>query len=119
MLRNIPWRALGLVWALAFLALLLIYFLTATGISYAHTAPSGWAYPPECCGGHDCAPLPLDQVDIEPDPGGGWVVVPTGQRFAANDKLHVHISPDGYYHRCAQDGRKNGYTYCIFVPAGI
>ena len=50
------------------MALLLAYalcvavWLMLSSSTRAHEAPSGWEYPPSCCGGSDCAAVPDEAV---------------------------------------------------------
>lgn len=86
---------------------LFLMFMTRV---YGHTAPSGWAYPYECCSDRDCKPIDAKLVhetsegwDIAPSEGGGFV--PRGKE---------RQSPDGMYHLCRHEG--SGLILCFFVP---
>jgi len=76
----------------------------------AHMARSGWQYPVECCGGHDC--YEIDPSELEPALGS-WKIIATGQYFSAS---RVRRSPDGRYHRCSYNGDRSRTTNCLFFP---
>jgi hypothetical protein len=37
--------------------------LAGSASASAHEAPSGWQYPPGCCGGEDCHPVPCETIE--------------------------------------------------------
>jgi hypothetical protein len=84
--------------------------------AFAHNAPDGWAYDPRCCGGHDCHPIPADEVRVTPD--GYLVTIPASDTAAALRRLfHYHEvleSGDGQYHACIIPG--SGEFRCFYVP---
>lgn len=45
---------------------LLILSALNTGIAFAHDAPSGWKYPPDCCHNRDCRPISAEWVRESP-----------------------------------------------------
>lgn len=106
--------------AIAFSTLALILAQRAR----AHEAPSGWAYPYECCSNQDCASVPADAVK---ERRGGWHVtvvpgthpqVPAGAP-AVMVFVPVHEarpSPDGEWHICLHPTDKR--TLCFFAPPG-
>ncbi|MDQ0474510.1 hypothetical protein [Labrys wisconsinensis] len=76
----------------------------------AHQAPTGWQYPVECCGGHDCYEIQASDLQVV---AGGWKVLATGQIFGSSQVRH---SPDGRYYRCSYGGDPARTTNCLFVP---
>lgn len=90
-------------WAVAFFAFL-CFVLVQSAI--AHMAQSGWAYPIECCSGHDCEVLDSKRVHTT---AGGWLV---------DDKFFVAYamarkSPDGEFHGCFPTKQAIG---CFWAP---
>jgi hypothetical protein len=107
----------------------------------AHHAPSGFAYPAECCKGTDmggdCKPIPSDAVHANSD--GSYTIVaskevfyepgfaPIVQSFSPGGSMtSVHgrewrLSPDGQFHRCFMDVNEPAAgTYCLYVvPPGV
>lgn len=98
----------------AILAAIFIIFITVS--AWAHHAPEGWAYDPECCSGLDCRPLPDGMV--EPSTAG-WLVKFTGETIPYNDK-RVRFSGDNHFHWCAFNALAKedltGKTRCLYVP---
>lgn len=78
----------------------------------AHEAASGWTYPSHCCSDFDC--YEIDAKELEPVKGG-WRIRASGEFWSTN---RVNRSPDGRYHRCSAQGRREGRTICLWVPAG-
>lgn len=72
----------------------------------AHEAPSGWSYPPECCGGHDCAEISPTRVRAVQ---GGYLV--DGKYYKA--LRDTRIAPDGRFHACFHPP---GNLWCFFRP---
>jgi hypothetical protein len=96
--------------------ILLLAALSIPFATLAHNAPSGWAYPYECCSDKDCEVLPLERVTVEPD---GYHL-PNGAVVAHNK---IRYSPDGRYHWCRYGGtgsliRPSGQQVCLWVPGG-
>ena len=87
-----------------------VAFVLSITSAAAHDAPSGWAYAPECCSGHDCKPVTDAAISSVP---GGWRINATGEIFAQN---RVRQSKDGQFHRCSVQGRIDAHTYCLYVP---
>jgi hypothetical protein len=81
----------------------------------AHDAPKGWSYPYACCSGYDCREVPADWIDAD-EKSDGYTVVITDEYLAGTDK-RVRRSPDGEYHWCSVQGKNDGKTICLFVPA--
>ena len=94
------------------------FFLTAlAGISApstaaAHTAPTGWAYPYNCCSNQDCRAVSDDNITERPE---GYVIGQTGEVLGYTDS-RLKDSPDGEYHWCSTAGSDTGRTICLFVP---
>jgi hypothetical protein len=78
----------------------------------AHTAPSGWAYPYQCCHDRDCRPVHGATVTEGPD---GYVIEGTGEVVAYTDS-RIKDSPDGDFHWCSVAGNDKTSTICLFVP---
>jgi hypothetical protein len=83
----------------------------------AHQAPSGWAYPIECCAGIDCAEVPAGAVKETPQ--GYRVTLSPGEHpmvkapFAAVvPYASTRPAPDGAYHICLNPQLK---VLCFFA----
>lgn len=68
-------------------------------------------YPPSCCGGQDCAPIPDGSVKYT---SAGWLIIETGETIPFAD---AQISHDQHFHRCKitlypEKTRKG----CFFAP---
>lgn len=87
-----------------------LFTVALTNPSAAHQAPSGWAYPNECCSNRDCHMIDAEQIVEGPS---GYVVTPSGETLGYTDP-RVKQSPDGAYHWCAIPGSPR--TICLFVP---
>ena len=86
--------------------------MVASGPVLAHKAPSGWAYPLQCCHDRDCRPVEGKAISESPD---GYVIERTGEVLGYTDS-RVKDSPDGDYHWCSVAGNDDGSTICLFVP---
>ena len=88
----------------AILGLLLIF---VAGPAMAHSAPSGWVYPTDCCDpeGLECHPEPLEIVE------GGVYIPRLDITLLANDK-RIRASGDGETHMC----NTNSAVWCVFLP---
>jgi hypothetical protein len=110
---------------LASLAIIIAVMCFAVAWSLkAHQAPSGWAYPYECCSNQDCARVAPESVR---ERRGGWHVtvlpgthpqVPAG---APAVMVFVPVnearpSPDGEWHICLHPSDKR--LLCFFNPPG-
>lgn len=85
--------------------------LIAIGYAFAHPAPSGWHYSPECCHDRDCSPAPDGEVVPVP---GGWRIVPTAEMIPHGK---TRPSPDGLIHRCIRTPPDRASpTLCLYVP---
>lgn len=101
--------------------------LFASMAAHAHTAPSGWAYDPQCCGGMDCAPIPASAVREQS--GGFYVTLEAGQHPMVKKHWERFIpyglmkpSGDGEFHICIR-GDNPAYIapsepICFYVPTG-
>lgn len=74
----------------------------------AHQAPSGWMYPPDCCGGKDCAQT--EDVEIT---GAGYHIKGTHLLVGFHDP-RIRPSPDSHFHACMPPSKST--VYCLFVP---
>lgn len=92
-----------------FLLLVLLSILLEDAAS-AHEAPTGWTYPPLCCGNGDCR-----QVENVPERPDGYHVM-SGEVLAYGD-YRIKDSPDGEFHWCSTAGSVTGNTICLFVPS--
>ena len=100
------------VWCYA-LTIVLIGALTVAGVilAHGHEAPSGFVYPQDCCGGHDCRPIACSTIRDNPDGSVSW----TGLLF---DRNQVKISGDAMCHVCIgydQVRHTVRYPHCIFL----
>jgi hypothetical protein len=93
---------------LALAGLLLLLLVPVPGA--AHEAPSGWAYPLECCSDHDCKPV--DDKDVSEDASGYTVRLDGAIFFVKRDR--AKFSPDGHYHACHMAGASE--LICFFRP---
>ncbi|MQW58648.1 hypothetical protein GHK59_21870 [Sinorhizobium meliloti] len=78
----------------------------------AHSAPSGWAYPYQCCSDRDCQPVHGAAVVEGPE---GYVVEQTGEVIGYSDP-RLKISPDDEFHLCMRPGSIRFRAICLFVP---
>lgn len=77
----------------------------------AHNAPSGWAYPAECCSSTDCEPLAPGAVKKGDD---GWIM-PNGEVFAFGAERN---SGDESWHWCLRNGKViiAANRPCLYAP---
>ncbi|WP_432654018.1 hypothetical protein [Sinorhizobium fredii] len=78
----------------------------------AHSSPSGWYYPYQCCSDRDCQPVHGAAITEGPE---GYVVEETGEVIRYRDS-RVKSSPDGEFHLCMQPGKVGSRAICLFVP---
>lgn len=83
----------------------------------AHTTPSGWQYPSECCSERDCEPIPPGLVKrVET----GWLF-PNGEIFpfeSDTEQQQVRESPDFQWHWCRHlESEENGVK--VYSPRVI
>jgi len=82
-----------------------------THIIPIHTAPSGFVYPQECCGGADCRPIVCSTVQDRPDGSVNWL----GLLFP---REQVKVSRDASCHVCVTYDSAAGahrVPHCIFL----
>lgn len=104
------------------LVILVICFSLSITHAYAHCAPSGWCYPPDCCdpSGQECDPIPAAAVEVV----GDWYYVtltPQDHKYVKETtiyKMHKNYpklrpSGDGEYHACI--GVNGLQMYCLFL----
>jgi hypothetical protein len=84
---------------------------SATSPVFAHMAPSGWAYPYQCCSNRDCQPMHGAEITEGP---GGYVIEGTGEVLSYTDP-RLKESPDGEFHLCLRPGDHSN-AVCLFVP---
>lgn len=106
---------------LAFAACLPAFFAAglAAGPATAHNAPSGWSYDAYCCGGNDCQPIRVDNVEITAD--GFMVSIPNGGHATARRDHRrlfrydeVRPSADEHFHACILPNTQE--FRCLYVP---
>lgn len=90
----------------------LIISVSFAATADAHSAPSGWLYPYQCCSGRDCQPVHGTAVKEGPE---GYVVEITGEVIGYHDS-RLKISPDGDFHLCMPPGSIRSRAICLFVP---
>ena len=86
-----------------------------TGLSSAGLVPASahsW-YPPECCSGQDCHPVPCETLRGEMN--GGLTYLPANTSFRAN---MVRPSQDAQCHICTSRPDGGGFPYCAFTLQG-
>jgi hypothetical protein len=87
-------------------------FAGTSAAADAHVAPSGWAYPYQCCRDRDCRPVHNREVMEGPN---GYVIAETGEVVGYGDP-RLRNSPDGEFHLCAVPGTPSTKAICLFVP---
>jgi len=80
--------------------------------AFAHDAPSGWTYPPECCSSIDCREV--KESEIREVPGGYYVE--KSQEMISYKSYKAKDSLDGKYHLCTEGGVDGAKVFCIFIP---
>lgn len=99
----------ALVYGLAFV--LIVVVLVLSWPVRAHQAPTGWAYSPFCCGGEDCGPIAMTEVEAT---AYGWRIKATGEVIAYST---TREAPDGMFHRCTvKAGDPTSKTRCLYAP---
>jgi len=90
------------------------FFILASllSVAFAHQAPSGWAYPLQCCSGMDCRQI--EGIDVG-EGANGYTILKTGEVIPYHD-LRLKVSPDGEYHWCSKEGKDTTPTVCLFIP---
>lgn len=100
----------------------------------AHSSPSGWKYPSDCCtpDGEECDPIPADAVTeimYNNSPHYKVVLGPKDHKNVSRENTVLYIpkykakpSGDGLHHACIgpEDPKNNinpgPYLYCIIIP---
>jgi hypothetical protein len=103
------WNAARLFLSVPLGLIVSMYFPTE---AYAHSAPSGWFYPYQCCSDRDCQPVHGTAIKEGPE---GYVVEKTGEVIGYHDP-RLKISPDGDFHLCLPPGSMRARAICLFVP---
>lgn len=75
--------------------------------AFAHSAPSGWVYPPGCCNGADCRPEALITTDK------GYLIPSVMETIPYGDS-RIRESGDAETHVC----RTGHSIYCIYISIG-
>jgi hypothetical protein len=93
------------------LPLSLVEITAIAAFIFVHDAPSGFQYPLDCCGGHDCRPIACSTASFNPNDGS---VMWTGLHF---QREQVKISRDSGCHVCVGYGLNTRFRYphCIFL----
>ena len=74
-------------------------------------------YPWECCSGHDCGPIAMEQPPREEN-GGFTLQDGSGRHVSYKD---LKMSPDGQWHLCEQKWQtelKDRKILCLYAPIG-
>jgi hypothetical protein len=88
-------------------ASIVLAFLAAPALAHS------W-YPPECCSGQDCHPVPCETLRSEDN--GGLTYTPTSTSFL---KRMIRPSQDGSCHICTSKPDGGGFPYCVFTLQGF
>jgi hypothetical protein len=75
----------------------------------AHIAPSGWAFPYQCCSDRNCQPVHDPAITEGPD---GYVVGESGEIIGYADP-RLKDSPDGEFHLCRAPGKPRSRAICL------
>jgi len=67
-------------------------------------------YPAYCCSGQDCYEIGPEDVEFV---GQGYFIKATGEYYP---REAVPESPDGKFHRCSVQGKREARTLCLFAP---
>ncbi len=110
--------AIAMLVALALGAPVHVFRWSFVSSAYAHEAPSGWHYPPNCCGGNDCRPVDCDSI-VETPTGYDWHGLHWSAQQASvsgDQQCHVCYSPNGVWSSDGNGGtRSMPLTRCIFL----
>lgn len=120
------WRATGPrldppLWLLAVayvIGLIVVFALAAIALLFVLSAVPAKAhdwYPPQCCSGHDCRVIDVDDVKLTPL---GFEIKESGEVISYSDNRIRKTPPEGAakYHRCSEGGKAAGKTICIYIP---
>ena len=93
------------------LSVALICFASSAS-ALAHEAASGWQYPPGCCGGEDCHPVPCETIEEKRGVyiWKGVVFHRSMARVSGDDRCHVCVQFNG-------EGAASGR--CLFLNFGM
>lgn len=82
---------------------------------YTKAAQAHDWYPPNCCSGTDCAPIPMDDVRITPD---GFVIPGNPEVVPYSSPKIRQTPPEGgqKYHLCSRGGKRDGEVLCLYIP---
>lgn len=91
---------------------------------FAHSANSGWTYPPACCDGDpstgECGSIP--SVTVTPQPDGYVIILRPGDHRKVTHKNRYFVpydsaipSGDGNFHICLHPNEE--HENCLFAPA--
>ena len=94
------------------LGILGVALICFVGSASAHEAPSGWQYPPGCCGGEDCHPVPCETIEEKRGVyiWKGVVFHRSMARASGDERCHVCIQFNG-------EGAATGR--CLFLNFGM
>lgn len=84
----------------------------------AHTAPSGWQYPMECCHQMDCGTVTTSEPEVGVDgriTGETILTNSLGLRGVTYPNTSYKASPDGKDHVCIRGGK----VVCRFTGQGM
>jgi hypothetical protein len=90
------------------LPLSLVEITAIAAFIFIHDAPSGFEYPSDCCGGHDCRPIACSTIKLNPDQSVVW----SGLKFSS---AQVKISGDASCHVCIGYYHRMRFSHCIFL----
>jgi hypothetical protein len=89
-----------------------VAFICFVGSALAHKAPSGWQYPPGCCGGEDCHPVACETIEEK-----RGVYIWKGVIFP---RSMARVSADNRRHVCLQfNGDGTPSARCLFLNFGM
>jgi hypothetical protein len=89
-----------------------VAFICFVGSALAHKAPSGWQYPPGCCGGEDCHPVACETIEEKRS-----VYIWKGVIFP---RSMARVSADNRRHVCLQfNGDGTPSARCLFLNFGM
>lgn len=88
----------------------IVLLLALTAAALAHDAPSGWTYPPRCCGDGDCA----EATSASRNADGSLTVTTKHGTATFPASFQFEESPDGLIHACFTPAK----LYCLFLARG-
>ena len=94
--------------------LLLVGILLGLMVVFVRAAEAHDWYPPNCCSGHDCFPIEIEDETSALTPiQGGYIV--NASRTAVTG-TQIRQSQDGRFHLCTKTGLIDGPPVCLFEP---